>query len=86
MKISGILPTVWYRSDATEQGETLLRNHAPAYVFSTHIRRSPKVDQSTWTGEPVVAWSPRSAAACDYRDFVVELLDREEVLDRGEKV
>ena len=86
VKISGILPTVWYRSDATEQGETLLHNHAPAHVFRTHIRRSPKVDQSTWTGEPVVAWSPRSAAACDYRDFVVELLDREEVLDRGEKV
>ena len=41
----------------------------------SHIRRSPKVDESTWTGEPVVSWSPRSAAAQDYRAFVAEFLE-----------
>ena len=61
--IAGCLPTVWYKSDTVEQGEILLRQHAPCKVFTTHIRRSPKVDESTWTGEPVVSWSPRSAAA-----------------------
>ena len=43
--------------------------------FASHIRRSPKVDESTWTGEPVVSWSPRSAAAQDYRAFVAEFLE-----------
>ena len=71
--ISGVLPTVWYNSNAMELGEKLLRDYAPCQVFSTRIRRSPKVDESTWTGEPVVCWSPRSAAAQDYRAFVAEL-------------
>lgn len=75
--VSGVLPTVWYRCEAVEQGETLLREHAPVHVFHTHIRRSPKVDESTWTGEPVVCWSPRSAAAQDYRSFVEEFLAEE---------
>lgn len=73
--IAGVLPTVWYRCDAVEQGEALLRQHAPCRVFAAHIRRSPKVDESTWTGEPVVSWSPRSAAAQDYRAFAAELLE-----------
>ncbi|MBS1384256.1 MAG: ParA family protein [Clostridiales bacterium] len=78
--VAGCLPTMWYRSDTVEQGERLLREHAPVHVFATHIRRSPKVDDSTWTGEPVVSWSPRSAAAQDYRAFVAELLE-EGVID-----
>ena len=66
---------MWYRGDAVEPGETLLRETAPCRVFRSHIRRSPKVDESTWTGEPVVTWSPRSAAAQDYRAFVAELME-----------
>ena len=73
--IAGCLPTVWYRCDTVEQGERLLRENAPCRVFRSHIRRSPKVDESTWTGEPVVTWSPRSAAAQDYRAFVAELME-----------
>lgn len=72
--VAGCLPTMWYRSDTVEQGERLLREQAPVRVFASHIRRSPKVDESTWTGEPVVSWSPRSAAAQDYRAFVAEFL------------
>ena len=72
--VAGCLPTMWYRSDTVEQGERLLREQAPVHVFASHIRRSPKVDESTWTGEPVVSWSPRSAAAQDYRAFVAEFL------------
>ena len=73
--VAGCLPTMWYRSDTVEQGERLLREQAPVHVFASHIRRSPKVDESTWTGEPVVSWSPRSAAAQDYRAFVAEFLE-----------
>lgn len=75
--VAGVLPTMWYRSDIVEQGEALLRANSPVRVFESKIRRSPKVDESTWTGEPVVSWSPRSAAAQDYRTFVAELLGRE---------
>ena len=84
--IAGCLPTVWYKSDTVEQGGALLRQHAPCKVFRTHIRRSPKVDESTWTGEPVVSWSPRSGAAQDYRAFVEELMDHvlEEAWEGGD--
>ena len=73
--VAGCLPTMWYRSDTVEQGERLLQEQAPVHVLASHIRRSPKVDESTWTGEPVVSWSPRSAAAQDYRAFVAEFLE-----------
>ena len=75
LKLAGCLPTMWYRSDTVEQGERLLQEQAPVHVFASHIRRSPKVDESTWTGEPVVSWSPRPAAAQDYRAFVAEFLE-----------
>lgn len=77
VRVAGVLPTMWYRSDVVEQGEALLRANSPVRVFDSRIRRSPKVDESTWTGEPVVSWSPRSAAAQDYRAFVAELLGGE---------
>lgn len=73
--VAGCLPTMWYRGDAVEQGEGRLRASSPVRVFATHIRRSPKVDESTWTGEPVISWSPRSAAAQDYRAFVREFME-----------
>lgn len=82
VRVAGVLPTMWYRSETVEQGENLLRANSPVRVFDSRIRRSPKVDESTWTGEPVVSWSPRSAAAQDYRAFVAELLGREGP-DRG---
>ncbi|HJG85758.1 ParA family protein [Pseudoflavonifractor capillosus] len=82
VRVAGVLPTMWYRSDIVEQGEALLRANSPVRVFESRIRRSPKVDESTWTSEPVVSWSPRSAAAQDYRTFVAELL-RGEGPDRG---
>ena len=77
VRVAGVLPTMWYRSDIVEQGEALLRQSSPVRVFESRIRRSPKVDESTWTGEPVVSWSPRSAAAQDYRAFVAELMEVE---------
>ena len=82
VRVAGVLPTMWYRSETVEQGEALLRQSSPVLVFESKIRRSPKVDESTWTGEPVVSWSPSSAAAQDYRAFVAELLGGEG-LDRG---
>ena len=75
VRVAGVLPTMWYRAEPVEQGENLLRANSPVRVFDSRIRRSPKVDESTWTGEPVVSWSPRSAAAQDYRAFVAELME-----------
>ena len=68
LKIAGILPTMWYRSDNIVNAELQLRG-AGLPVFP-HIRRTPKADDMTFEQEPLIVCSPRSAAAIDYRHFV----------------
>ena len=73
IKIAGVLVTMWHKSAAVVQGEELLRN-ARLPVFETHIRRSDKVDESTFTRMPLEEYSKTCAAAADYRRFVAEYL------------
>lgn len=72
LKLAGILPTMWYKSDNISKAETQLRKSSLP-VFS-HIRRSPKADDMTFEQEPIIFCSPRSATAVDYRRFVDELI------------
>ena len=70
----GVLLTMWHNADVVRQGEEWLREHCPVPVFQTRIRRTDKVDESTFAREPVCQWSPTSAAARDYRAWVREYL------------
>lgn len=70
LKISGVLPTMWYRDEEIEAAEAELRK-AGFHVFR-HIRRSDKVDKMTFRQEPLLISSPKSAAGKDYRKFVAE--------------
>ena len=70
LQVAGILPTVWYKSEKMAQSEQILRSSGLP-VFS-HIRRSDKVDDMTYAQEPLLEFSPRSAAGVDYRRFVAE--------------
>lgn len=83
VRVSGCLITIKYRGESVQLGEELLRQQSPVRVFDTDIRRSPKVDDSTWAQQPVVIWSPNSAAGRDYREFVAEWLELEEGIARG---
>lgn len=74
VRIAGCLLTMWHNSDVVRQGETWLRDNCPVPVFQTHIRRTDKVDESTYACEPVCEWSPTSAASKDYQAFVREYL------------
>ena len=68
LKLGGLLPTMWYRSDNIVNAEKTLRaSGLPVYP---HIRRTNKVDDMTFAQEPVIVSSPKSAAAKDYRQFV----------------
>lgn len=68
LKLGGLLPTMWYKSNSIEDAETQLRNSGLP-VFP-HIRRTNKIDDMTFAQEPIIFSSPRSAAARDYRTFV----------------
>lgn len=74
IRIAGALVTMWHSSPAVTEGETLLRQSSIP-VFETRIRRSDKVDESTFMRRPLVDYSPRSSAARDYRDLVAEYIE-----------
>lgn len=68
LRVAGILPTMWYRSDNIVRAERELR--ASGLPVFPHIRRTVKADDMTFEQEPLIVCSPRSAAAVDYRHFV----------------
>lgn len=73
LTLSGILPTMWYKSENIIKAEKQLRD-STLPVFS-HIRRTPKADDMTFVQEPIIICSPKSAAAVDYRQFVETLIE-----------
>lgn len=74
LKFKGCLVTMFYKSDVCKQGEEWLQNQRYP-VFKTHIRRTEKADEVTFTNESLITYSPRSGAARDYKAFVKEYLD-----------
>ena len=74
ISIAGVLVTMWHNCPACVQGEELLRSRAIP-VFRQHIRRSDKVDESTFAKKPLIEYSPNCGPACDYKGFVAEYLE-----------
>ncbi len=66
---------MWRNVDVVNQAEKVLRDSGVP-VFETTIRRTDIVDESTFQREPLVVYSPRSAACVDYRHLVTEYLER----------
>ena len=76
VRIAGVLITQWHNSDVVRQGEQLLRSMGVP-VFQQIIRRTDKVPESTFDRQPIVQYSPGSAASQDYRKWVAEYIGRE---------
>ena len=74
LRIDGCLITMWTKSATDAEKQLREVNPKVLPVFSTVIRRSDKVDGSTFAGDPLMIYSPRSAAGVDYRRFVAELM------------
>lgn len=72
LKLSGALITMWRNADVVQQAEAALRKCEWLPTFKSVIRRTDKVDESTFEKSPIEVYSPRSAAGCDYRMFVAE--------------
>lgn len=68
LHLAGLLPTMWYKSHKVQQAEDTLRDSK--FPVFPHIRRSDKVDDMTFSQQPLIISSPRSAAAVDYNRFV----------------
>lgn len=74
LKFRGCLVTMFYNRDVCRQGEEWLQNQRYP-VFKTHIRRTEKADEVTFTKESLMEYSPRSGAARDYKAFVKGYLE-----------
>lgn len=74
LKFRGCLVTMFYNRDVCRQGEEYLQNQRYP-VFRTHIRRTEKADEVTFTTQSLMQYSPRSGAARDYKTFVKEYLE-----------
>lgn len=75
IKVDGVLVTHWHNVEHIHQAEQTLRDKGVP-VFSTHIRRTDKVDESTWHCEPLQVYSQYSSAGIDYRNFVAEWIKK----------
>lgn len=70
LRISGLLPTMWYDDPQIQEAEQQLR--AAGIRMFHHIRRSDPVDKMTFRQEPLLISSPNSGAGIDYRTFAAE--------------
>lgn len=73
LQITGLLPTMWRNSPVCNQSLAMLHD-VGLPVFETVIRRTDKVDESTYYSQCLSEYSRFSSAGKDYRAFVAEFL------------
>ena len=74
LALRGIFVTCYINNEVNRQGEAWLRGQREYPVFNTRIRRTEKVDESTFAAVPIIEYSRWSNAARDYISLVDEYL------------
>jgi chromosome partitioning protein len=79
LRVAGVLATQYHRT--TEEREILeyLAQHSGLPTFATRIRHSMHIPRSIAHHQSIFRLAPRSGAAIDYRRFVAEYLEREDL-------
>jgi len=80
LELAGVLPTMVYQDKQQLEKLSELRAQLgviPVRVFHS-IRRSPLVDRSTFSQEPLISCSPKSKTLYDYRMFIHQLIGDQE--------
>ena len=80
LTFAGCLITMYYPSDVCMQEREWLSEAGKYRLFRTHIRRTEKVDQSTYAA-PLYLFSRWCGASKDYVSFVSEYLQSKNVLN-----
>jgi chromosome partitioning protein len=73
--LRGCFVTFFQKNEVNRQGAEWLRAQGAYPVFNTHIRRTEKVDESTFANLPILEHSRRCGAARDYLALVAEYLE-----------
>lgn len=74
--LKGCFVTSYQRNEVNIQGEEWLRSQSEYPIFNTHIRRTEKIDESTFATMPIMEYSKRCGAAKDYLALVEEYLKK----------
>ena len=72
LTVLGLLPVMWYRSDPIVKAESALRNAGLPVL--PRIRRSNRVDDSTFRQQPLIVCAPKCGACQDYRRLATRLV------------
>ena len=76
LNFRGCLITQYTKNKINMQGEEWLNNACQYPMFKTSISRTVKIDESTFTCQPILVHSPKCKAAKDYLSFVKEYLGK----------
>ena len=76
LSIAGVLPTMYYPDELQSKAEIELRQslRLSGIRCFRHIRRSNKMDGSTFDQRPLIDYSPKSKSCYEYKLFVHDLL------------
>ncbi|WP_277669042.1 ParA family protein [Caproiciproducens galactitolivorans] len=75
IKIAGCFITMYQRNNVNLQGEQYLNSCMGLPLFKTVIHKTVKVDETTFAGKPLQAYSRNCTAAKDYAALVEEYLN-----------
>jgi chromosome partitioning protein len=74
LSLKGCFVTCYQRNEVNRQGEEWLLSQRDFPIFKTHIRKTEKVDESTFAATPIIEYSRHCGAATDYIKLVAEYL------------
>lgn len=74
IQIKGCFVTMYQRNGVNIQGEEYLSEKEGLHLFKTVIRKTVRVDETTYNGMPLLHYAKNSTAAQDYVKLVAEYL------------
>ncbi|MCL2215786.1 MAG: ParA family protein [Defluviitaleaceae bacterium] len=74
LRLAGCFITMETRHNVNMQGAAWLENETDYPVFRTGIRKTVKIDETTFCGKPILDYAKNSTAAKDYIKLVAEYL------------
>lgn len=83
INLKGCFVTCYQRNEVNKQGEEWMKTQTDFPVFEAHIRKTEKVDESTFAAVPIIEYSRRCGAAMDYLKLVSEYLNVSESDTKG---
>ena len=74
LRLIGCFITMMTRNNVTDEGVKWLVGETDYPVFQTSIRKTVKIDETTFTGKPILEYAKSCTAAKDYVQLVDEYL------------